>query len=282
MAVDQEKSQFQIVASIVLFNHSYEQVAGTLTSLLAERCVEKIVLVNNGGADWADALENDRISYISAKGNGGFGHGHNLAMSRYLDSCEYFLICNPDISFEMGALASLYQFASEGKHQFVSPRIHYSDGRFQYSCRLLPTPANLLLRRFIPRLGAKMDAAYELQAADYDSTFAVPTVSGCFMLIASPLLKKLEGFDERFFMYMEDVDLCRRALPHSDIIYFSGAQITHVFGKGSYKNLVLLGHHVRSAVAYFCKWGWFFDRQRRQYNQQSLKSIPMKENGRKR
>ncbi|HBK4793432.1 TPA: glycosyltransferase [Serratia marcescens] len=275
MAVDQEKSQFQIVASIVLYNHSYEQVVGTLTSLLAERCVEKIVLVNNGGADWADALENDRISYISAEGNGGFGHGHNLAMSRYLDSCEYFLICNPDISFEMGALASLYRFASEGKHQFVSPRIHYSDGRFQYSCRLLPTPANLLLRRFLPKWGAKMDIDYELQHADYEKNFAVPSVSGCFMLMKSELLARLEGFDERYFMYLEDVDLCRRALELTDIMYYSGTTITHVFGKGSYKSLTLLGYHMRSAILYFNKWGWFFDRERCRYNQRYLNSIPM-------
>lgn len=273
MAVVKEK--YQIVASIVLFNHSYTQVAATLTSLLAERSVDKIVLVNNGGADWAGSLSNDRICYINSGCNGGFGHGHNLAMKEYLAQCDYFLICNPDISFEAGALGRLYQFASEGGHQFVSPRIQYGDGRFQYSCRLLPTPANLLLRRFLPRLGAKMDVSYELQMADYQSTFSVPTVSGCFMLIASPLLRALEGFDERYFMYMEDVDLCRRALPHTEIVYFSGATITHFFGKGSYESVSLLGHHIRSAMSYFNKWGWFFDRNRTVINQRCLKSIPM-------
>ncbi|MEE4409347.1 MULTISPECIES: glycosyltransferase family 2 protein [unclassified Serratia (in: enterobacteria)] len=278
MAVEQEK--FQIVASIVLFNHRYEQVEETLTSLLNEQCVGQIVLVNNGGADWAANLGNDRISYIHSAVNGGFGHGHNLCMKRYLDRCDYFLICNPDISFEAGALSRLYHFACSGSHQFVSPRIRYSDGRFQHSCRLLPTPVNLLLRRFIPRIGVKLDVSYELQGANYDENFAVPTVSGCFMLITASLLKKLDGFDERYFMYLEDVDLCRRALSHTEIIYFSGSTITHVFGKGSYESLILLGHHVRSAIAYFNKWGWFFDRQRRHYNQQCLKSIPMKENNR--
>lgn len=100
------------------------------------------------------------------------------------------------------------------------------------------------------------------------------------MLITASLLKKLGGFDERYFMYLEDVDLCRRALSHTEIIYFSGSTITHVFGKGSYESLILLGHHVRSAIAYFNKWGWFFDCQRYHYNQQCLKSIPMKEDTR--
>ncbi|CAI0955687.1 dTDP-Rha:alpha-D-GlcNAc-pyrophosphate polyprenol, alpha-3-L-rhamnosyltransferase [Serratia proteamaculans] len=278
MSVEQER--FQIVASIVLFNHSYEQVEDTLTSLLNEKCVGKIVLINNGGSDWAASLGNERISYIHSAVNGGFGHGHNLSMKRYLDSCDYFLICNPDISFDVGALAQLHHFACEGGHQFVSPHIRYSDGRFQYSCRLLPTPANLFLRRFLPKWGARIDVDYELQNADYDKIFAVPSVSGCFMLLKSELLSQLGGFDERYFMYLEDVDLCRRALPHTDIIYFSGSTITHVFGKGSYESLVLLGHHVRSAVAYFNKWGWFCDRQRRHYNQHCLKSIPMKDDSR--
>ncbi|MBO1500777.1 glycosyltransferase family 2 protein [Serratia proteamaculans] len=270
-----EKERFQIVASIVLFNHSYEQVEATLTSLLNEHCVGKIVLINNGGADWAASLGNERISYIHSAVNGGFGYGHNLSMKRYLDSCDYFLICNPDISFEVGALAQLHHFACVSGHQFVSPRIRYSDGRFQYSCRLLPTPANLFLRRFLPKWGAKIDVDYELQKADYDKIFAVPSVSGCFMLLKSELLSRLDGFDERYFMYLEDVDLCRRALKLTNIVYFSGTTITHAFGKGSYKSLILLRYHIHSAILYFNKWGWFFDSDRCNYNQKYLKTIPM-------
>ena len=270
-----EQKRYQIVASIVLYNHSYAQLEDTLLSLLSEACVEKIVLVDNGGSDWAASLDNPRISYIAADANRGFGYGHNLAMKRYLDECDYFLICNPDISFEPGALERLYHFARHGKHRFVSPRIHYSDGRFQFSCRLLPTPSNLFLRRFFPQWGAKLDIKYEIQRADYTKSFSVPSVSGCFMLLESMLLKRLEGFDERYFMYLEDVDLCRRALSMTDIIYFPGATIIHVFGKGSYKNLNLFIYHMKSVVLYFNKWGWFYDPLRSKANQKCLKTIPM-------
>ncbi|MEB7584256.1 glycosyltransferase [Serratia rubidaea] len=277
MAVEQKK--FKIVASIVLYHHSYAQVENTLISLLNEQSVDRIILVDNGGSEWVSSLDNDRIDYISCGENTGFGHGHNLAMAQYLTDCHYFLICNPDISFSPTSLEGLYRFAYEGQHQFVAPRIHYTCGRFQYSCRLLPTPANLLLRRFVPKLGAKMDINYELQRADYTQTFAVPSVSGCFMLIKSELLETLKGFDERYFMYLEDVDLCRRASQLTDIYYFSGATVTHVFGKGSYKNLTMLRYHVRSAISYFNKWGWLFDKDRRHYNQRYLKSIPMIDSG---
>lgn len=270
-----KQKQYQIVASIVLYNHSYAQLEDTLLSLLSEKCVQKIVLVDNGGSEWAAKLDNHRISYICAEANNGFGYGHNLAMKHYLNECEYFLICNPDISFTSGALESLYNFARNQKHRFVSPRIQYSDGRFQYSCRLLPTPANLFLRRFFPKWGAKLDATYEIQRADYTKSFAVPSVSGCFMLVESTLLANLGGFDERYFMYLEDVDLCRRALSMSDIVYFPGATIIHVFGKGSYKNLNLFIYHMKSVVLYFNKWGWWHDPQRSKVNTTCLKTIPM-------
>lgn len=270
-----ESEKFQIVASIVLFNHSHAQLEDTLSSLLRETCVEKIVLVDNGGSPWAAELNDPRICYIATEQNKGFGYGHNLAMEQYLEKSDYFLICNPDVSFAQGELERLYHFARDGRHQFVSPRIYYDDGRLQYSCRLLPKPANLFLRRFFPRLGAKLDVTYEVQYADYNQSFSVPSVSGCFMLMDSILMKKLGGFDERYFMYLEDVDLCRRALPLTDILFYPGATIIHSFGKGSYKNVNLFCYHVRSAILYFNKWGWFFDKQRALTNQRCLKNIPM-------
>ncbi|HGM5488623.1 TPA: glycosyltransferase family 2 protein [Serratia fonticola] len=270
-----ESEKYQVVVSIVLYNHSYAQLEETLSSLLRETCVEKIVLVDNGGSIWAASLNNPRITYIASRQNKGFGYGHNLAMQHFLDKCDYYLICNPDISFDQGELESLYHFARDGGHQFVSPRIYYKDGRVQYSCRLLPTPANLFLRRFFPRWGAKLDITYELQNADFSQSFSVPSVSGCFMLLQADLLKRLGGFDERYFMYLEDVDLCRRALSLSKIIFYPGATITHVFGKGSYKSLNLFSYHIKSAVSYFNKWGWFCDRERVIANQKCLKTIPM-------
>lgn len=273
MSLKSEK--YQIVASIVLYNHSYAQLEDTLSSLLHEACVEQIVLVDNGNSAWVALLENPRISYIVADQNKGFGYGHNLAMTHFLERCDYFLICNPDVSFAQGELERLYNFARDGRHQFVSPRIYYTDGRLQYSCRLLPTPTNLFLRRFFPRWGAKLDITYEIQSADFSETFSVPSVSGCFMLMDSDLLKKLGGFDERYFMYLEDVDLCRRALPFTDILFYSGATIIHVFSKGSYKSLNLFIYHIKSAISYFNKWGWFCDRERVVANQKCLKAIPM-------
>lgn len=112
--------------------------------------------------------------------------------------------------------------------------------------------------------------------AEYDKVFSPPSVSGCFMLLTNALLQELDGFDERYFMYLEDVDLCRRALPLTKIYYCPETTIIHVFNKGSYKSKLLLWYHVRSAITYFNKWGWFFDRKRHAYNKKALLEIPRK------
>ncbi|MDY1654010.1 hypothetical protein RKK10_25305 [Klebsiella pneumoniae] len=104
----------------------------------------------------------------------------------------------------------------------------------------------------------------------------IRTFPGCFMLLTNVLLQKLNGFDERYFMYLEDVDLCRRALQLTKIYYCPETTIVHVFNKGSYKSKLLLWYHIRSAITYFNKWGWFFDKKRYAYNESALRNIPRK------
>ncbi|WP_127960353.1 glycosyltransferase [Serratia microhaemolytica] len=267
------KEKYRIVVSVVLYEHDYLDLQDTLASLLGENCIDKVILVDNGGSEWIHSINNAKVVCLSNGKNNGFGRGHNFAIESYLECSDFFLICNPDIKFDQGTVEKLYQFAKNEEHQFVVPKVYYNDERFQYSCRLLPTPANLFLRRFFPKWASKLNISYEMQHADYTKSFSVPSASGCFMLISSILLQELKGFDERYFMYLEDVDLCRRASLLSDIRFFPDAIITHGFQKGSYRSMKLFLYHVRSAVIYFNKWGWFFDRQRRVINKRCIRII---------
>jgi GT2 family glycosyltransferase len=83
---------------------------------------------------------------------------------------------------------------------------------------LLPV---IFFKTFLSTTAIKYDVKYELKDAAYDEIFSPPTVSGCFMLLSNVLLQKLNGFDERYFMYLEDVDLCRRALQANQNILLS-------------------------------------------------------------
>jgi len=104
----------------------------------------------------------------------------------------------------------------------------------------------------------------------------VPSLSGCFMLLRTEVLKVVGGFDERFFMYCEDFDLCRRIGQVSKTIYYPDVSVIHNYEKGSYKNSKLLRYHIQSSVKYFNKWGWFFDKERRRINNDTLDRLGYK------
>ena len=94
----------------------------------------------------------------------------------------------------------------------IIPQIRYPDGDIQYLCKLLPTPTDLILRRFIPLKSwkEKRNQNYELRWTGYDKMMNVPSLSGCFMFLRCDVLKDIGLFDENIFMYLEDTDLNRR------------------------------------------------------------------------
>lgn len=80
--------------------------------------------------------------------------------------------------------------------------------------------------------------------------------SGCFMLIRTHLLFKLRGFDERFFLYLEDTDLSRRARKEGLIVYQPEFTVTHRWHRDSAHHMKARLRHTLSAIKYFHKWGW--------------------------
>lgn len=260
--------------SLVLYNHTLADIQTTLDSLLSTNIVEKIILVDNGGCDWANHLGNPKISYIKASKNGGFGYGHNLAINKYAHLSDYFLICNPDIDFDPKELDKLYHVAKTSQAGLFSPKIVYPDGSDQFGQRLLPTPLNLFARRFLPKyISQELDDKYLLKSLTINEPTLIPSVSGSFMLFRSKCLLALSGFDERYFMYMEDIDLSRRCVVRFGVLYVPSACVIHEHQQASYKNKVLLKAHITSAIQYFNKWGWMFDRQRRSINSETIKKI---------
>lgn len=154
----------------------------------------------------------------------------------------------------------------------LMPKIIYPNGELQRLCKLLPTPSHLIFRRFVPslRLRNYINDTYELNGLRQDLPSDIPSLSGCFLLVRSSVLQQTKGFDERYFMYMEDVDLIRRIGDIARTVYDPKVSVRHSYGKGSYRNRKLLYYHIRSAVKYFNKWGWFFDPVRATRNRQTL------------
>ena len=263
-----------ITASIV----AYHTPVGELTQLLnciLQSSIDILYLIDNSSNDSLRELNmmSPRIVYVYSD-NLGFGHGHNIAIKKAIEKkADYHIVINPDIYWEGNVIEALTHYMDTHPDcGLVMPKVLYPNGDLQFLCKLLPTPMDLFGRRFLPFRGiqAKMDEKFELHFTGYDKEMEVPSLSGCFMFMRVEVLREVGGFDERFFMYAEDLDLCRRIGEVSKTMYYPDASIYHAYGKGSYKNKKLLKYHICSVIKYFNKWGWFFDKKRKRINKECL------------
>ncbi len=222
------------------------------------------------------------VVYVHRPQNPGFGAGHNLAFRLIADRSSVHFVLNPDISFGEDVIRRIRDFMTAAPGiGLVMPRIVFPDGSAQYLCKLLPTPINLFVRRFLGRtdIARRLDERFELRFFSYREQADIPSLSGCFMALRSSLFEELGGFDDRFFMYMEDVDLSRRIGLRARTVFFPEVQVTHEFARGSYRNLRMTWIHACSAVRYFNKWGWFFDGRRDEVNRRTLSSLGYRQLG---
>jgi hypothetical protein len=271
-----------INVSIVLFKNDQDLVKKTIYSCVNSVLINRIYLIDNSPTDILSCLASldSRIEYIFNNANLGFGKAHNIALKRSIEeNIPYHLVLNPDVYFEGGVLEELHHFMENNPDVgLVMPKVLYPDDTLQYLCKLLPTPLDLFGRRFLNfgpfrKIVEKRNEIYELRFTGYDKIMEVPYLSGCFMFIRTEVLKKVGLFDERFFMYLEDTDLSRRIHRVAKTVYYPYVYVYHEYGKGSYKSLKLLYYHIKSAIKYFNKYGWFFDKEREEINKKILKKL---------
>lgn len=267
----------KIIASLVLYKHHYEDIKKTLNSLFDEASISKVVIVDNGThCDWLNDFFHEKLDFIKLTENRGFGAGHNAVFARYAQKTQFILICNPDIVFNLGEIDKLYQFSSRKQVGLSIPKVVYPDGSLQHGCKLLPAPYQLFMRRFFPDSARLVNNDYELRLADYSKPFFAPSLSGCFMLISREVLSEVHGFDPRFFMYLEDVDLSRRVSCTTHVVsYCPDSIVIHESQRRSYVDWRFMFYHIVSAIRYFNKWGWLFDRQRKRLNRRCLEKLPL-------
>ena len=268
----------KLTASIVVYKPNIETLTKTLDSALSSPLISTLYVIDNSPRESVKPICSDqRIKYILNKSNIGFGRAHNIAMARSVASnSAYHLVMNPDVYFEDKAIEKAFNYMNDNEDVgLLMPKVLYPDGSIQYLCKLLPSPSELILRRFLPfkKLLDERNYIYELRFTGYDRIIDVPYLSGCFMFLRTKVLKEVGLFDERFFLYFEDLDLTRRINLYYRTIYFPEAVIYHHYRKGSYKSIKLLVHHLISAIRYFNKWGGVFDKSRRQINLATLREL---------
>ena len=263
---DREREVFDITGIIVTYRSDLSDVAAAAESFLDTPLnVSLLVVDNDSGSTYLEALTQqlaDKARVIPSGRNGGFGFGNNIGL-KHTPPSRYVLFLNPDVVVHQGTLETLVRYLDE--HQdvgAVSPKVLFPDGSLQPLNKRNPTVLDLFLRRFAPgfvknfsMVKARLDY-YAMMDVGYDAPCEVEFMTGCFMLLRRELLEKIGGFDERFFMYLEDADLTRRAHAHARTLYIPEATITHRWQRGSHRSFKLMLVMFHSIWTYFCKWGW--------------------------
>jgi GT2 family glycosyltransferase len=264
--------------SIVLYRPKWEQeVLPLVAELLKVKNLRRIYLLDNSEKDWlkehVDIQKappaSHQLRYMAMPENLGYGKAHNIALreSAYQE-VDLHLVMNSDIRVKAEDIDAMHDWMMA--HPMVGqlmPRVVHPDGSQQYLAKRLPSPLDVFGRRFLPASWiAKRNARYELRDLDLTRPVNAPYLSGCFMLLRTKAAVEAGLFDERFFMYPEDIDLTRRIHRNWLTLYQPQWTIVHAHAQASYKNKHMLRIHIQNMCAYFRKWGWFFDSERQTFN----------------
>lgn len=253
---------FDVTVSLVSHNQRRD-LERLLPSLLAAagHVDSELLLVDNRSEDGAkEIVERDfpmvRLAVNSDRA--GYGENHNINLQRARGS--YFVVMNSDMTVEPGVFAELKRFMDEHPDVgIVSPRVLNEDGSIQGLNKRYPTVLDLSLRRFAPRRLQRWVQPrlnyYEMRDVGYEQVCEVPFLSGAFMFCRTGLLKALGGFDPRYFLYFEDVDLCRRVQRTHRTVYYPDATVIHHWQRSAHSDWRYSLHFFRSAARYFGVWG---------------------------
>ena len=222
----------------------------------------EILLVDNRSTDGAiDYIRQNfpAIGLICNPNVAGYGKNHNLNLQRARG--RYFVIMNSDMTVASDVFVVLRDYMdSHPDVGIVAPKILNPDGTIQGLIKRYPTVWDLFLRRFMPKalqqlFRRRMDY-YEMRDVGYDHECEVPFLSGAFMFCRSDVLKRLGGFDLRYFLYFEDADLCRRVQQTHRTVYYPATAVTHYWARAAHKNWKFSWIFMQSAWRYFNRWGW--------------------------
>ena len=241
-----------------------KEAVRTLEKYTSAGLVKHIYIVDNGASVSDEkAIKSFRkfvsqyadVEYCDTGQNLGFGKGHNYIISRL--KSEYHAIVNPDILFCEDAFTKILKYMDDNLDVGMCiPNITNEEGERQLVYRKELTIFDMFIRMFCKQLFPGRIRNHTLQNKDYTKEFPVPFGQGSFLIIRTALFKALNGFDDHFFMYLEDADLCKRVNQVSKLMYFPGATVIHKWKMGSHNSKKLFKYHVNSMKYYFKKWGY--------------------------
>lgn len=266
-------NNLKLSISLVIYREKFSDIKACLISLarsIPENIQYIICIIDNGAIELSRTSDIEfetkkhfpelPIHYIVSPKNGGYGYGHNQAI--FQSEANYHLILNNDVYMMFNTLKNALNFMQQNPNVgMLVPDVYGMDGKRVYLCRHNPTLIINFLRRFSPvwlkKLCEKKLLHFEMRDKNYDEPiFNLTNPTGCFMFCRLDLLKSLQGFDEKLFMYYDDADLGRRMAIISKIAYVPSVKIKHLWQRAAYHDKYMAWIAIKSAFYYAWKWSW--------------------------
>lgn len=207
------------------------------------------------------ALLRNADNYILDEDNKGYGAAINALFCHTLETNRYVVAMNIDIGWRSNIFQQMIQFMDENEDVgLLVPQIVDINGNRVHLCKLNPTVLALFSRRWIPKvMKPKLLRDYEDQYVmlhnDYNKIFESTYLSGCFMFFRRTAFEMVKGFDEHYFLYLEDADITRAISLDWKTVHYPFATVVHRWGRGNYIKKRLAIINILSAIYYFYKWG---------------------------
>ena len=259
--------------SIVILNYQMKRLVRNCLRSLYEQNLpfsfEVIVVDNHSEADIADFIHEEfpSVRVIASSRNGGMGAGNNIGIKAALG--KYVLVLNPDIFVLPESIDKLYGYLERHRGvALVAPRLLNPDRSLQYTCYrwhsfLMPLYRRTRLGQW-PRIKSRVDH-FLMKDFDHELTREVPWCQGSCFAARREVLDQIGHFDEKFFMYFEDTDLCRRiwATGHK-VVYHGEAVMIHVHMKASEGGFsqILTNRLTRAHITSWLRYLWKYRRAR--------------------
>lgn len=252
-----------VSVSIVTFNNAniLKQRLKILLPIFRANNVSNVYIVDNHSTDeTSDLLKSisdsePNLKVILLDHNKGFGYGHNQAI-KATDS-QYHIIMNLDTTPKQENIIfnMIHYMAKRSDIDLLSPLVLFPDETIQYLTRNEPTVFDLAIRFLGPRWFSKRQQKFIHFNDGYDHEQIIKNATGSFMFFRTSTLKKIGGFDERYFLYMEDTDLTRTVNQNGKAMFLPEFQVIHEWQRGNHSiggaKIMII-----SMIKYFNKWGW--------------------------
>ena len=210
----------------------------------------KFYVIDNASSNGAEQVLGsiDGVNFSKMQKNIGFGAAHNKVLEK--ETGKYHFVINPDIIIDSDVLSDMADFMDQNPDIVMCmPKILNADGTEQKLPKEKPTFKTL----FFGRLSQKIRNQYIWADREINKVTDVNFCTGCFFCIRSDIFKTLGGFDERFFMYLEDADLTSRAKKYGRVVMNPDILVTHIWERESAKKIKYLLIHILSAIKFLLK-----------------------------